>query len=78
MAHRPPLMAGARAVLGFIQYSQYPGKVRRTVLADHQKTIGKAGVSRAGRQRPMIASELEGVVEVFRFGDFAGLVYEAR
>ena len=33
-------------------------------------------LSIAGLQRPMAAGELPGFAEVFRFGDFAGYVYE--
>lgn len=34
-------------------------------------------LSLAGHQRPLSEVELQGFVEVFRFGDFAGYVYEA-
>lgn len=55
---------------------------RLTLAAKHEQgatsdeVIAKE-LSLAGLQRPMAASELDGFAEVFRFGDFAGLVYEA-
>jgi tRNA (cmo5U34)-methyltransferase len=56
---------------------------RLTLAAKHEQGASAEEViakelSLAGLQRPMMADELDGFVEVFRFGDFAGLVYEAR
>lgn len=54
---------------------------RLTLAAKHEagasaeEVIAKE-LSISGIQRPMRAEELEGFLEVFRFGDFAGFVYE--
>src|SRR5262245_42431354 len=45
--------------------------------ASAEEVIAKE-LSLAGLQRPLMAGELDGFEEVFRFGDFAGWVYEAR
>lgn len=61
----------------------YVGTVayRLTLAAKHEAGARPAEViakelSISGLQRPMRAGELAGFVEVFRFGDFAGWIYE--
>jgi tRNA (cmo5U34)-methyltransferase len=56
---------------------------RLTLAAKHEQGATAEDViakelSLAGLQRPMCESELDGFVEVFRFGDFTGWVYERR
>jgi tRNA (cmo5U34)-methyltransferase len=56
---------------------------RLTLAAKHEQGATAEDViakelSLAGLQRPMNEGELEGFVEVFRFGDFTGWVYEKR
>lgn len=54
---------------------------RLTLAAKHEAGASPAEIvekelSIAGLQRPMSERELDGFVEVFRFGDFAGWLYE--
>jgi len=55
-----------------------PGRIRaagKAAGAKPEEIIAKE-LSIAGVQRPMSIDELEGFVEFFRFGDFAGFVWE--
>jgi len=56
---------------------------RLTLAAKHEAGASPANIiakelSLSGVQRPLNEAELAGFVEVFRFGDFAGFVYESR
>lgn len=74
------------AVLVFDKMIPRPGYVgtvsyRLTLAAKQEAGASPAEIiakelSVSGVQRPMSESELDGFVEVFRFGDFAGFVFE--
>lgn len=75
------------ALIVFDKMTPRPGYVgtvayRLTLAAKHEAGASSDEVIRkelsiSGLQRPMAEEELSGFCEVFRFGDFAGLVWEA-